>query len=247
MIYDLIQKVIVSLVAAIVSIVAAIVSQAVLKRQRETARSAQRDIERIAEVAAAESAAAKYASLEALLAKLPSGVSADQFLGKLDALAASALRGPPPETARPSAVETLITSYHEQALGQAKAQFWFSVVAATVGFGWIILAAAFGDTSQAATLLKTLPGVVMDAVAFLFFRQASETRQRATELYDRLRKDKQTTESIALVASIDDQRVRSAVKAQLALHMAGLAPAPIDLTRFVSESTETGQGDTRAA
>ena len=74
----------------------------------------------------------------------------------------------------------------------------------------------------------------MDAVAFLFFRQASETRQRATELYDRLRRDKQMTESLRLVTSIEDLRVRSAVKAQMALHMSGLDPAPIDLTKFLS-------------
>jgi len=74
----------------------------------------------------------------------------------------------------------------------------------------------------------------MDTVAFLFFRQASETRQRATELYDRLRKDKQASEAIALVAAIEDIKVKSAVQAQLALHMAGLEPAPIDLTKFLA-------------
>jgi hypothetical protein len=76
---------------------------------------------------------------------------------------------------------------------------------------------------------------VMDAVAFLFFRQASETRQRATELYDRLRRDKQMAESATLVGSIEDLRLRGAVKAQLALHMAGLQPNGIDLSSFLSQ------------
>lgn len=74
----------------------------------------------------------------------------------------------------------------------------------------------------------------MDAVAFLFFRQAKETRQRATELYDKLRLDKKIAESATLVASIEDTRLRSAVKAQLALHMSGLEPNPIDLSAFLS-------------
>ncbi len=131
-------------------------------------------------------------------------------------------------------VEQLINNYHEQALDQARVQFWFSVIAATVGFVWILYSGASIQPDKLITVSKTLPGVVMDAVAFLFFRQAAETRQRATELYDRLRKDKQMAESSAIVASIEDLRLRSAVKAQLALHMSGLQPNAIDLGAFLS-------------
>ncbi len=129
--------------------------------------------------------------------------------------------------------ENLIAGYHEQALNQAKVQFWFSVFAATVGFAWILYAGTGIDTPSVTTALKTLPGAIVDLVAFLFFRQAAETRQRATDLYDRLRADKQSTEVMELVASIEDVTVKSAVQAQIALHKAGLAPTPIDLMRFL--------------
>jgi hypothetical protein len=131
-------------------------------------------------------------------------------------------------------VEQLINNYHEQALDQAKVQFWFSVVAATIGFAWILYAGVGIQADKLGTVSKTIPGVVMDAVAFLFFKQAAETRQRATELYDRLRSDKQMAESSSIVASIEDVRLRSAVKAQLALHMSGLQPNAIDLGAFLS-------------
>jgi TRADD-N domain-containing protein len=131
-------------------------------------------------------------------------------------------------------VEQLINNYHEQALNQAKVQFWFSVIAATIGFIWILYAGVGIQADKLATVSKTVPGIVMDAVAFLFFKQAAETRQRATELYDRLRRDKQMAESSSLVASIEDVRLRSAVKAQLALHMSGLQPNAIDLGAFLT-------------
>jgi len=134
-----------------------------------------------------------------------------------------------------TAVEGLVANYHEQALSQAKVQFWFSIVAATVGFVWILYSGTGIQPDKLSTLSKTLPGVVMDAVAFLFFRQASETRQRATELYDRLRRDRQLTESASLVSSIEDVRLRSVVKAHLALHMSGLKPAEIDLGSLLSK------------
>jgi C4-type Zn-finger protein len=137
---------------------------------------------------------------------------------------------------RKSAIEGLISGYHEQALSQARAQFWFSVIAATGGFLWILYSGSKIEPDRLGTVFGILPGVVMDTVAFLFFRQASETRQRATDLYDRLRKDRQASEAVALVAAIEDPKVKSAVQAQLALHMAGLDPSPIDLTKFLANA-----------
>ena len=131
-------------------------------------------------------------------------------------------------------VEQLVNNYHEQALNQARVQFWFSVIAATIGFCWILYTGASIQPEKWVTASKTFPGVVMDAVAFLFFKQAAETRQRATELYDRLRGDKKLSEASAIVASIEDARLRGAVKAQLALHMSGLEPKEIDFSAFLT-------------
>ena len=121
-------------------------------------------------------------------------------------------------------VEHLINNYHEQALDQAKVQFWFTVVAATIGFIWILYAGVGIQADKLATVSKTFPGIVMDAVAFLFFRQAAETRQRATELYDRLRSDKQMAESSSIVTSIEDVRLRSAIRPSLRYTCLGLNP-----------------------
>ncbi len=131
-------------------------------------------------------------------------------------------------------VEALIHGYHEQALNQSSTQFWFSVIIATMGFAWILYFGLSFQSQDPVTALHITPGVILDAVAFLFFKQASETRQRATDLFDRLRKDKLSGDSIVLVASIEDARVRSAVKAQMALYMAGLTPTPINLSQFLS-------------
>lgn len=128
-----------------------------------------------------------------------------------------------------SFVSELVNGYHLQALSQAKIQFWFSVSAATVGFFYILLAAYQTTEGSIAIILNVLPGVVIDAVAFLFFKQAEQTRERATALYDRLRQDNQIEDARELVESIEDLRIRSLVKAQIALHMSGLNPKEIDL------------------
>ena len=133
-------------------------------------------------------------------------------------------------------IESLITSYHEQALQQSKIQFWFSVIAATVGF---ILITYMVITSSTITsldfLLKNLPGIAVEVVAGLFFSQARETRKRATDLYDRLRTDKQQAKAISITNTIDDTKLKSAVLAQISLHMSGLTKTSVDSTSVISE------------
>lgn len=126
-------------------------------------------------------------------------------------------------------VGDLVNGYHQQALSQARVQFWFSVTAASIGFFYILYAATRASDGTFAVVLNTLPGVVIDAVAFLFFRQAEQTRERATALYDRLRQDSLVENAQRMVESIDDLQVRSLVKAQIALHMSGLSPKELDL------------------
>lgn len=128
-----------------------------------------------------------------------------------------------------SLVEGLINSYHKQALRQASIQFWFSIIAAVVGFGFVINEIA-SNASASEKAIGAIPGLVIDLVAALFFRQAEQTRQRATELYDRLRTDNERTVAIGLIDSIDDNNLKSVIKAQLALKIGGVESSITELS-----------------
>jgi hypothetical protein len=235
-------EVINSVLAGLVTIMAAALSQVLLKRQSAETRTSKEQAEVIAKVLQTKEAASKAAVMEQVMDRVPAGLPTEQFDRLVNEITMRLPTVPAESPEASTAVEALVNNYHEQALSQAKIQFWFSVVAATVGFVWILNAGFGVHTDSAASLFRIVPGVVVDVVAALFFRQAEATRARATELYDRLRRDKQLTESAALVSSIEDVRLRSAVKAQLALHMSGLEPNPIDLTSFLS-----GDGDRQTA
>jgi hypothetical protein len=121
----------------------------------------------------------------------------------------------------------LMRSYHEQALSQSRTQFWFGVVAATIGFLWILLSGLSVSASNLAGLSRIVPGVIMQATAGLFLKQSSETRQRATDFYDRLQSYEKLRESQMLVTSMRDSRLQSVAQVLLALHMAGASMADI--------------------
>ncbi|MBE7682040.1 TRADD-N-associated membrane domain-containing protein [Paenibacillus sp. P13VS] len=133
-----------------------------------------------------------------------------------------------------SLVEGLIENYHKQALRQASIQFWFSAVAAIIGLGFIIISLFLSESATVyEKIIGTLPGVTIDLIAALFFKQAEQTRQRATELYDRLRLDKEREEAIKLIETIDDPILKSVVKAQLALKIGGVDASLSDLSSIL--------------
>jgi len=135
-----------------------------------------------------------------------------------------------------SLIEELISSYHRQALSQAGIQFYFSVIAAAIGFGIIVYMVFTKSTSsEFEVVMKSLPGVAISSVAGLFFKQAGETRKRATELYDRLRIDKQMKQAMLLVGSIDDHKVKSLIQAQMVLNLAGVKYDPISMTDLLNK------------
>jgi hypothetical protein len=165
--YDLLL----SVATGVLTLLAAVTSQFYAMRAMKEKRRLREDAEAIARSVETVEAAQRAKVLEITSERIPSGLTKAQFTELLDDLARR-VAAPPPE--QRDAVEKLILGYHEQALSQTKAQFWFSVVAATVGFAWILYGGSEISADNLATTSRILPGVVLDAVAFLFFRQASE-------------------------------------------------------------------------
>lgn len=233
-------EILTTLIAGLITALLGLVTSLLANRARERGRRHGEEIERLAQTISVQTEAdletQRARALEALVAKLPPATDASELLSALRAAVAStiALQPAKPPAEAPhqgpwAIVEDLVQGYHRQALDQARVQFWFSVAAATVGFALIIFMVTTAQTAQNLEfVLKVLPGAVISSVAALFFRQAGETRQRATALYDRLRSDNQKTQAMELVANIEDQTVKSVVRAQLALHMAGLVVGDLD-------------------
>lgn len=117
-------------------------------------------------------------------------------------------------------IEELIQSHHEEAINQSKIQFWFSLVASVIGFALIIVIIfVYKDLAWYEYIIKMLPGAIIEAVSVLFFSQSKQTRERASDFLNRLRQDRQYTKSIALANTIEDNKLRSFLKAEIALNL----------------------------
>lgn len=120
-------------------------------------------------------------------------------------------------------IEELIQNHHEQAIRQSVIQFWFSLIASVVGFVFIIVIVILSDDLEwYEYIIKILPGAIIESVSVLFFSQSKETRERASDFLNRLREDRQFTKSIAIIDTLSDEKLKSLVKAEIALHLCGI-------------------------
>lgn len=129
-------------------------------------------------------------------------------------------------------LDQLIQNHHSQALSQSKIQFWFSLIAAVVGFIFIIIMVCLASTNVwYEYIVRILPGAIIEAVSVLFFSQSRETRERASDFLNRLREDKQYEKGIAIAESISDEKLKSTLKAEIALRLCGIT----DINIFENE------------
>lgn len=114
----------------------------------------------------------------------------------------------------------LLNLYYRQALQQSNIQFWFSILAAVVGFAFIILAILlFNGSEWYDFVFKVFPGTVIEVVSALFINQAKETREKATAFFAKLNYQMQIDKSVEIANSIENEELRSEVKSKIALHI----------------------------
>lgn len=121
-------------------------------------------------------------------------------------------------TTEPLPFETeQLARYYAQILYQAKVSFWFSLVFASLGFAVIVLAAfRYSDQQAGSSVATFIAGIIMDAVAALFFVQSKSAQTSMGQFFDKLRRDRQHAESRRLCDTLSDESIKDALKLLLA-------------------------------
>ena len=128
----------------------------------------------------------------------------------------------PEREALPFEVEQL-ANYYAQILSQSKVAFWFSLIFASLGFLVIVVAAfLYSKTDSGSAIAQFVAGIIMDAVAGLFFVQSKNAQKPMGEFFDKLRKDRAQVESRALCEAVTTPEAKDALRVHLALFYAGV-------------------------
>ena len=130
--------------------------------------------------------------------------------------------------------------YYRQVLSQSKISFWFSLIFASLGFAVIVAAGFLYTGSNAgATVAQFIAGLVMDAVAALFFTQSRSAQKAMSEFFDKLRRDRQHLESRRLCDAITDPLLQNVLRLQLALHYAEIEDSSSVTKTLIDSSVES--------
>lgn len=114
-----------------------------------------------------------------------------------------------------------LAQYYAQVLAQSKISFWFSLLFASLGFAVIVIAGfRYSSASGGAAIAQFIAGIIMDAVAALFFVQSKNAQTAMGEFFDKLRRDRQQAESRRLCENVASPAARDALRVQLSLHYA---------------------------
>ncbi|MFG1885465.1 hypothetical protein [Micromonospora sp. NPDC049102] len=134
-------------------------------------------------------------------------------------------RLPLPEADPEDRQYALQREYHSRGLAQSGQSFWFSLIAAAVGFIVIIaaLVAAALDTNQGLQIpaLQVVSGTIIEAVSVLFFVQSNKARELMTSFFDKLREDRKFEESLVIAREMEEGITKQRLHAVLALAFSG--------------------------
>ncbi len=138
------------------------------------------------------------------------------------------------EQSVPFEIEQL-ANYYSQILSQSKVSFWFSMIFASLGFAIIVISAFLHtEGTTTATIAQFSAGIIMDAVAGLFFVQSRNAQKSMGEFFDKLRNDRLHAESKLITESIQSKDAQDALRLHLALHYA-CVPRSDDVAKHITE------------
>lgn len=216
---DLVSSIIPAILISILSTCLSLISNRKLKKQEELSHNIINNINDISKKAEEES----QIMANEMILSVDKGQSLDEDIKKIPISRQNEITytNKMKKNAEFDAkIEELIKNHHEQAIQQSVIQFWFSLIASLVGFIFIIAIIILSDNIQwYEYIVKLIPGIIIEAVSALFFSQAKATRERASDFLNKLREDHQYAKSIDIIDSIEDEKIKSLVKAEIALKL----------------------------
>lgn len=134
------------------------------------------------------------------------------------------------------AKEELIKDECERAILESKIHFWLSLITSCFGFIFVITIILVYNIQWYEYMIKIFSGITIEAVSVLFFTQAKSAREKASESLNRLREDRQYEKSIFIADSIEDEKIKALVKAEIALSMCGAKNADLIVEKIKKDS-----------
>jgi len=131
--------------------------------------------------------------------------------------------------------QTFMESHQKQAINHSRIQFYTGLVMSILGFMLIIYVVfiALSSDNSLISAITIIGSIVFEGISILFLKESHKLRQSAKEYHDNLSEKNKQLQAIKIAESIENPEIKSAIKAQLALHMIGIHSDNIDTTKIL--------------
>lgn len=114
-------------------------------------------------------------------------------------------------------------TYHIQGLDQSRWGFWLSVAGSIIGFIVIIVSIVLLFMNiQTGSIVTMISGIIIEAISGLFFWISDKATERVIDSFDKLRLDSNIVNSLELAKTIENTKVKDALKVKLSLYLVGI-------------------------
>ncbi|MBE5107269.1 hypothetical protein IGI01_18880 [Bacillus thuringiensis] len=136
--------------------------------------------------------------------------------------------------------EDIMNIHQKQALMHSRVQFYTGIIISIIGFAIFvcILFLSLDNSNNVALGIKLTSSLIFEAVAILFLKESHKLRESTKEYHDNLRESSKQQGAIKITDSIQNEEIRSIIQAQLALHMIGIKPETIDITKILDSNNK---------
>lgn len=131
--------------------------------------------------------------------------------------------------------QTFMESHQKQAINHSRIQFYTGLFMSIIGFILIIyvVVIALSSENSLTSAITIVGSIVFEGISILFLKESHKLRQSAKEYHDNLSENNKQIQAIKIAESIENPEIKSAIKAQLALHMIGIHSDNIDTTKIL--------------
>jgi hypothetical protein len=123
----------------------------------------------------------------------------------------------------PNETEQMKKEYHKQRLWQSKMAFWLSFGGSIAGFLIITGSVIYGMWTHNDQWPGIVSGIVVEAVAALFYTLSNKANEKISEFFKELTEDSKIKNAIELAREMEEgNTVKNQLYVKLSLHLSGL-------------------------
>lgn len=139
--------------------------------------------------------------------------------------------------------------HQKQAIHHSTVQFYTGIIMSILGFAFFIytILISLNSPNNLGIGIRVVGSLIFEAVSLLFLKESQKLRESAKQYHDNLYESNQHQEAINVASDIEDKEIKSAIQAQLSLHMMGVSSDNLDVTKIIESQKKFELDKTKKA